>query len=71
MGGSINIMLMMIANLVGFSAGTHGVLAYLQMIFSFEGLPFLIAAFFYLFAGVLIMFEVREYEARNNINKGF
>ena len=70
-GGSLNIMLLMIANLVGFSAGTEGVSNYLSQLITVDGVVFLSVAAFFLLVGVLIMFEVRDYEARNHIKKGY
>ncbi|CAG8486600.1 11199_t:CDS:10 [Ambispora leptoticha] len=58
-GGVFNILMMMIANLVGFSVGLDGLKDLLTQIF---------LTIHALFVGVQIMFEIREEEARKNIN---
>ncbi|KAM5544772.1 hypothetical protein V8D89_001670 [Ganoderma adspersum] len=67
-GGVLNILMMMTANLVGFVIGTDGMKYMIEQIFgSSEGVQFLLVASACLFVGVQIMFEYREEEARQGI----
>lgn len=68
MGGVVNVLMMMTANLIGFAIGTEG-MGYMwgQMIGSWEGVKFMLVASFCLFVGVQFMFEYREEEARRGI----
>ncbi|KAI9056770.1 MBOAT-domain-containing protein [Trametes sanguinea] len=70
MGAVFNILMMMTANLIGFVVGTDGMKYMLhQVIDSWEGIRFLLVACACLFVGVQIMFEYREEEARQGINR--
>ncbi|KAJ2107987.1 glycerol transporter [Coemansia sp. S142-1] len=62
LGGTVNIMAMMIANLVGF--GDEGVEKMLAKIFSRSGFAFLAVAYVILNMYLQVMFEWREYEYR-------
>jgi D-alanyl-lipoteichoic acid acyltransferase DltB (MBOAT superfamily) len=60
-----NILMMMIANLVGFCLGLDGMKAMLHQIFSSaDGLLFLTTVVFCLYVAAQIMFEIRESEKR-------
>lgn len=68
-GASINIWLMMIANLFGFCLGKDGTVALIKEMFStLQGLRFFILALATLFVGVQVMFEMREAEKRRGID---
>ncbi|KAJ2006112.1 glycerol transporter [Coemansia thaxteri] len=62
LGGALNIIAMMIANLVGF--GDEGVVKMLSKIFSRSGLLFLTVTYVLLNVHLQVMFELREYEYR-------
>lgn len=63
-----NILMMMIANLVGFALGLDGLKGLLSEILgSYSGIGFLVAACAALFVGVQVMFEIREEELRAGI----
>ncbi|KAJ2742306.1 glycerol transporter [Coemansia sp. BCRC 34301] len=62
LGGGLNIVAMMIANLVGF--GDEGVDKMLSKIFSRQGLAFLAIAYLLLNMNLQVMFELREHEYR-------
>ncbi|KAI9468514.1 MAG: MBOAT, membrane-bound O-acyltransferase family-domain-containing protein [Benjaminiella poitrasii] len=65
LGAVANILMMMIANLVGFAVGLDGVKEMLIKIFGTTyGLTFLISVSVCLFIAVQIMFEIRESEKR-------
>ena len=65
---SFNILLMMIANLIGFSIGLDGVLDLLKTIFhTWSGWVFVAETIVCLFVGVQVMFEYRETEKRKGI----
>lgn len=65
LGAVANILMMMIANLVGFAVGVDGVKEMLTKIFgTANGLSFLISVTICLFIAVQIMFEIRESEKR-------
>ncbi|EAU84610.2 glycerol transporter [Coprinopsis cinerea okayama7 len=67
-GGVLNILMMMAANLIGFVIGTNGIKFFVSQLFgTFEGLRFLVFACAILFVGVQLMFEYREEEMRNGI----
>ncbi|KAE8450609.1 hypothetical protein EG329_005953 [Mollisiaceae sp. DMI_Dod_QoI] len=63
-----NLMMMMMANLVGFAVGVDGLKSIIHGIFKdYSGLVFLITASSALFVGIQVMFEVREAEMRKGI----
>ncbi|KAJ1947550.1 glycerol transporter [Kickxella alabastrina] len=62
LGGALNIIAMMVANLVGFGDG--GVEKMLEKIFSREGVLFLAVAYVLLNVHLQVMFEWREHEYR-------
>ncbi|KKK14194.1 glycerol:H+ symporter (Gup1), partial [Aspergillus ochraceoroseus] len=63
-----NILMMMIANLVGFALGIDGIKGLLeQLLGSYAGLAYLVSACCALFVGVQVMFEIREEELRAGI----
>ncbi|KAI9354740.1 MBOAT, membrane-bound O-acyltransferase family-domain-containing protein [Pilaira anomala] len=65
LGAVANILMMMIANLVGFAVGLDGVKEMLTKIFgTAHGLSFLASVTICLFIAVQIMFEIRETEKR-------
>ena len=67
-GAVFNILMMMAANLVGFAVGLDGLKGLVQAIVgSKQGLGFMLAACGALFAGVQVMFELREGELRKGI----
>ncbi|KIW00408.1 hypothetical protein, variant [Verruconis gallopava] len=67
-GSVFNILMMMVANLVGFAIGIDGLKGLVAAIFgSSWGAAFLAAACGTLFVGVQVMFEVREQEKREGI----
>ncbi|KAF3990257.1 hypothetical protein FT663_01035 [Candidozyma haemuli var. vulneris] len=69
LGASINIWLMMIANLFGFCLGKDGTVALIKEMFSTsQGLRFFFFASATLFVGVQVMFEMREAEKRRGID---
>lgn len=72
MGGVINILMMMTANLVGFVVGYDGI-KYLwqQILASNTGIHFMMTVCGVLFVGVQVMFEYREEEIRRGINRKF
>ncbi|PYH37389.1 putative glycerol:H+ symporter (Gup1) [Aspergillus neoniger CBS 115656] len=64
-----NVLMMMIANLVGFALGLDGLEGLLAGILgSWAGIIYLISACCALFVGVQVMFEIREEEARAGID---
>lgn len=68
-GAVANIMMMMVANLVGFAIGTEGTKNLVQgIVGSWNGVFFVFAACATLFVGAQVMFEVRESEKRKGIN---
>ncbi|KAI0312315.1 MBOAT-domain-containing protein [Amylostereum chailletii] len=69
-GAVMNGFMMVAANLVGFVVGTEGVLYMLrEIVGTFAGMRFLVCACAGLFVGVQVMFEYREEELRNGINR--
>ncbi|KAK2625474.1 hypothetical protein QTJ16_004786 [Diplocarpon rosae] len=63
-----NLMMMMMANLVGFAVGVDGLKSIISGIFrDFSGIAFLLTASCVLFVGIQVMFEVRESEMRKGI----
>ncbi|PWN39449.1 putative GUP1-Multimembrane-spanning protein essential for proton symport of glycerol [Ceraceosorus guamensis] len=69
-GGVLNILLMMSANLVGFAIGLDGVQYLLnQLVGSWNGLKFMLGACTALFCAVHVMFEYREEELRHGISR--
>ncbi|KAJ1655766.1 glycerol transporter [Dispira simplex] len=63
-GCVLNIFMLMVANLVGFSVGVEGVQSMLEQIFCLKGLAFVLITFACVFIAVQIMFEIREHEYR-------
>jgi len=60
-----NLIMMMMANLVGFAVGVDGLKSIISGIFrDYSGLVFLVTASAALFVGIQVMFEVRESEFR-------
>lgn len=71
-GGVGNVLLMIIANLVGFALGLDGLKGLVAGIFdSWMGLVFTFGACGVLFVGVQVMFETRESEKRKGINLNY
>ncbi|KAG6861629.1 hypothetical protein C0995_014068 [Termitomyces sp. Mi166 len=69
-GGVLNVLMMMSANLVGFVVGTDGMGFFVQQLFGTgKGLAFLAVACAVLFVGVQLMFEYREEEKRKGIHR--
>ncbi|KAL5314528.1 hypothetical protein ACEPPN_017168 [Leptodophora sp. 'Broadleaf-Isolate-01'] len=63
-----NLLMMMMANLVGFAVGVEGLKSIISGIFKdASGLAFLLFASSVLFVGIQVMFEVRESEMRKGI----
>ncbi|OJI98623.1 hypothetical protein ASPVEDRAFT_80262 [Aspergillus versicolor CBS 583.65] len=63
-----NVLMMMIANLVGFALGVDGIKGLLsELLGSYAGLVYLVSACCALFVGVQVMFEIREEELRAGI----
>jgi D-alanyl-lipoteichoic acid acyltransferase DltB (MBOAT superfamily) len=63
-----NILMMMMANLVGFAVGLDGLKGLMEgIVGSYSGLAFLVLACAGLFIGVQVMFEIRESELRVGI----
>ncbi|KAJ7774096.1 MBOAT, membrane-bound O-acyltransferase family-domain-containing protein [Mycena olivaceomarginata] len=68
LGAVLNILMMMVANLVGFVLGLDGMRFFVQQLFeTAEGLQFLVGASVCLFAAAHLMFEYREDEKRHGI----
>ncbi|TFK98165.1 MBOAT, membrane-bound O-acyltransferase family-domain-containing protein [Pterulicium gracile] len=74
LAGALNILLLMLANLVGFVLGVDGVVVLWGHVWGggggWEGLKFLATTIGVLFVGVQLMFEYREAEARAGIFRG-
>lgn len=69
LGATVNIFMMMVANLFGFCLGSDGTKLLLHDIFlTPSGFGFFLAATASLFIGVQVMFELREEEKRHGIN---
>ncbi|KDN68318.1 putative MBOAT family protein [Colletotrichum sublineola] len=69
LGAVANVLMMMIANLVGFAVGLDGLQSILYGIFhDWSGVMFLTIACASLYMGVQIMFEIRESEMRRGIS---
>lgn len=68
--GSVgNVLMMMIANLVGFALGLDGLKDLLASLTgSYSGVAYMISCCVVLFVGVQVMFEIREDELRAGIN---
>ena len=60
-GASFNIILMMVANLVGFAIGLDGMKEMALNIFTLNGLPFVFGIFVTFYSAAMIMFEIEEY----------
>jgi hypothetical protein len=56
---------MMIANLVGFAIGLDGVKDMMVKIFALDGIFLIFGSFCFFFSLVMVMFEVREAEAKS------
>ncbi|KAJ3969030.1 MBOAT, membrane-bound O-acyltransferase family-domain-containing protein [Lentinula raphanica] len=70
LGGVINVLLMMTANLVGFVIGIDGLRFFLnELVGTLAGFRYLIGVVFCLFVGVQLMFEYREEEMRKGIHR--
>ncbi|RKP12464.1 MBOAT, membrane-bound O-acyltransferase family-domain-containing protein, partial [Piptocephalis cylindrospora] len=59
-GAVFNILMMMIANLVGFAVGIDGIKQMISDIFTVDGIWFVMGCLFCIFVSVQIMFEYRE-----------
>ena len=69
-GGVLNVLMMMTANLVGFVVGVEGIgHLWKQVTATWEGITFLMSACAVLFVGVQIMFEYREEELRRGVKR--
>ena len=67
-GAVVNVLLMMVANLVGFAIGVEGLRGMVRAIAgSWAGAGFLVAACAVLFVAVQVIFEVREGERRGGV----
>ncbi|EIW83800.1 MBOAT-domain-containing protein [Coniophora puteana RWD-64-598 SS2] len=72
LGGVLNVLMMISANLVGFVIGTDGMLYMVSEVFgTWSGLRFLVSACACIFIGVQLMFEYREEEKRRGIYRRF
>ncbi|KAI0833813.1 MBOAT-domain-containing protein [Trametes gibbosa] len=70
LGAVLNILMMMIANLVGFVIGTDGIKYMLHQVFSsWEGIRFLLFSCACIFVDAQVMFEYREEEERQGISR--
>ncbi|KAM0747100.1 MBOAT-domain-containing protein [Meredithblackwellia eburnea MCA 4105] len=71
-GGVLNVLMMMTANLIGFAIGTEG-MRYMwgEIVGSWEGIKFIVFAIGCLFVAVQVMFEYREEERRRGIVRRF
>ncbi|RAH42440.1 putative glycerol:H+ symporter (Gup1) [Aspergillus brunneoviolaceus CBS 621.78] len=68
-GAVANVLMMMVANLVGFALGIDGLKGLVASILgSWAGIVYIITACGALFVGIQVMFEIREEEARAGIN---
>ncbi|KAG2031729.1 MBOAT, membrane-bound O-acyltransferase family-domain-containing protein [Suillus americanus] len=68
MGGVFNMLMMASANLVGFVIGTDGIMYMANQIMgTWQGFRFLLAAICIIFVGVQLMFEYREEEMRKGV----
>ncbi|KAJ5292866.1 uncharacterized protein N7443_008819 [Penicillium atrosanguineum] len=68
-GSVANVLMMMIANLVGFALGLDGLKDLLASLTgSYAGVAYMISCCVVLFVGVQVMFEIREEELRMGIN---
>lgn len=68
LGGALNIVLMMSANLVGFVLGTDGARYFMeQIVGTWQGWGFVVLALPCLYIGAQVMFEYREEEKRRGI----
>ncbi|KDN47744.1 MBOAT-domain-containing protein [Tilletiaria anomala UBC 951] len=69
-GGVLNVLMMMTANLVGFVIGVDGIkYMWEQILGSTDGMTFLLGACATLFVGVQVMFEYREEELRRGVKR--
>ncbi|OLL25395.1 Glycerol uptake protein 1 [Neolecta irregularis DAH-3] len=67
-GAVLNLVIMMVANLIGFCLGVDGMKSMLKEILSsWRGIGFFVSALGALFVGVQVMFEYREEEKRKGI----
>ncbi|KAK3330132.1 MBOAT, membrane-bound O-acyltransferase family-domain-containing protein [Apodospora peruviana] len=68
-GGVLNVLMMISANLVGFAVGLDGLEVILRKVLGdYSGLIFITVACSALFVGIQVMFEIRASEARRGIN---
>ncbi|TFK61685.1 MBOAT-domain-containing protein [Pluteus cervinus] len=68
LGAVVNMLMMVVANLVGFVVGTDGIQYFLEgLLGSVEGVQFLVGAVCCMFVGAQLMFEYREEEMRKGI----
>ncbi|PWN50587.1 glycerol uptake protein 1, partial [Violaceomyces palustris] len=68
LGGVINVLMMMTANLVGFAIGIDGINYMIsQLLGDWQGFRFMVVVSAILFVGVQVMFEYREEEKRRGI----
>jgi len=68
-GAVVNILLLMVANTIGFVVGVDGARGLIRgMVDSWSGIAYLVTACATLFVGVQVMFEHREGEKRKGIN---
>lgn len=65
-GASLNIFLMMLANLVGFSVGIEGAKLMLKQMLGKGGIVFLLSTLLVFYSAAQIMFEIREIEFRKH-----
>jgi len=71
-GGVLNVLMMMTANLVGFVIGVDGIWYLAQELFgTWQGVRFLAFTCTCLFVGVQVMFEYREEEMRRGIYRRY
>lgn len=64
-----NVLMMMLANMIGFVMGVDGVLDMVRGIVSgWSGWAFFVTAYAVLFTGVQVMFEIREGEKRRGVD---
>ncbi|KAK3986901.1 glycerol uptake protein 1 [Cladorrhinum sp. PSN332] len=69
LGGVLNVLMMMAANMVGFAVGLDGLKEIVRGIFrDYSGITFFITACCCLFVGIQVMFEIRQNELRRGIN---
>ncbi|KAK3285569.1 hypothetical protein CYMTET_6842 [Cymbomonas tetramitiformis] len=67
LAATANIMVLMVANLVGFVVGTSGIRDFLGDIFNIDGGVFIASTCAALFCAAQVMFMIRESEANERI----